>query len=886
MRKTFFTLLAASIALVACQKEADLNRESLGEKVTITLTASHDEQTKTTLSGTSAVWTSEDKVTVMYKQDGKSGWFTSESAAATSSDSYATATFTADLTSPDAGESAYAIYPANNLSQTVADKAKITIAATQHPTGTGFDGASDIMISKPFTPSTDPITTQFARANAVLKIKINNATLASEKLVSLEVEGENDLAGDVLVGLSDHEVKGIENGSHTVTAEYATANQFELGADGKFVYLIVKPQKLSSGEHLIINGVTRNYTFTKDITLTEDIYLNAGHIMPLNITITSITLTAKKDVIDYDATGLGTSGSYTTWSDIAGSVSDAVYEGRSYPNSDNFIQMNNSGIASTTSGGAISKVEVVWNSKTKDDGTRSLIVYGKNTAYSGQSDLASSSTYGKVIGSIVCGTSDYLNIDGYYEYIGIYATGGANYVDEVSFYWNNGKAATGLVWKKSGAKATTDTATMLTGDDTMPTIALDNPNSLTVVYASSDPSVATINSSTGAITLVGAGDTVISASYAGDETYKPDNQSYTLTVTDSRTSCATPSFSVAAGEVAENTVVRISSNTVNATVYYKVGSAPTTISYDGVSTLKDASDKPYIDVTIDVAKTIYAIAAKDDWKTSESVSAAYTIEGVATPLSAPTGVTITAMTPNSFNASWTASANADGYAWVLSSADDPGDIAAGNTKASGNIDSGSTVTLSKTGLTGDYSLSGKTSYYFYIKAKGSGSWSDSSYASDVKGYMIFDGDPLSSTATDAVTDKTYYSDFTLTFSSGAKKQAVQSGATNMFVDGQTILIGKTDAYINNNKSAVPGTISKFEIYANKGASTKVSVGVKFSASTIASYNATGAYTATLSTVDSVYDCSAKLVSNSKYFWYQVTNNNNSQVQFRILYTPD
>lgn len=720
MRKTLFALLAAGVTLVACQKEADLNRESLGEKVTITLTAAHDEQTKTTLSGTSAFWTSEDKVTVMYKQDGKSGWFTSKSAAATSSDSYATATFTAVLTTPDAGESAYAIYPANNLSQTVADKAKITIAATQHPTGTGFDGASDIMISKPFTPSTDPITTQFARANAVLKIKINNATLASEKLVSLEVEGENDLAGDVLVGLSDHEVKGIENGSHTVTAEYATANQFELGADGKFVYLIVKPQKLSSGEHLIINGVTRNYTFTKDITLTEDIYLNAGHIMPLNITVTSTTLTAKKDVIDYVATGLGTSGSYTTWSDIDGSVSDAVYEGRSYPNSDSYIQMNNCGIVSTSSGGAISKVEVVWNSKTKDDGTRSLVVYGKNTAYSGQSDLSSSSTYGKEIGSIVCGTSSYLNIDGYYEYIGIYATGGANYVDEVNFYWNNGKSATGLVWKKSGVKATTDTAEMLTGDDTMPTIALDNPNGLSVSYASSVPSVATINSSTGALVLVGAGSTVISASYVGDETYKPDEQSYTLTVTDSRTACATPSFSVAAGAVAENTSVRVKSDTPDATVYYKIGSAPTISSYDGVSTLKeDGTNKPYIDVTIDAAKTIYAIAVKDDWKDSSVGTAAYTIIGSTIPLSNPSSVAITAITRTSFTATWANDANASSYIWMLSTSStapastSDASVVVYGTQADASLTS-STWTLSKTSL----DIHGE--YFFYVQAIGDG----------------------------------------------------------------------------------------------------------------------------------------------------------------------
>lgn len=285
------TLFAGCIfGVVACQKEAlDQNSEvPTGKTVRMILNATQDDATKTVLDGTTAKWKESDKVTVMYEKNSGSGWYTQESGAASSSDSYATASFTVDLTDPNTGKNAYAIYPANNLTQSVSDKAKITIAATQHPTMTSFDGASDILISKPFTPS-GSVTTQFSRPGAILKIKINNATLSSEKLLSLSVTGANDLAGDVLVNLDGASVYGIENGSTTVTAEYESENQFTVGS-GYFVYLIVKPQTLAAGSTLTVEGETENYTFSKNITIPAGgIHLNAGHIVPLRIDITSTT---------------------------------------------------------------------------------------------------------------------------------------------------------------------------------------------------------------------------------------------------------------------------------------------------------------------------------------------------------------------------------------------------------------------------------------------------------------------------------------------------------------------------------------------------------------------------------------------------------------------
>ncbi len=73
-------------------------------------------------------------------------------------------------------------------------------------------------------------------------------------------------------------------------------------------------------------------------------------------------------------------------------------------------------------------------------------------------------------------------------------------------------------------------ATATVGEDfTEPTLTT-TPSGLTVTYSSSNTDVATVNSSTGEVTLVAAGTTTITASFAGNASYNEGSASYTLTV--------------------------------------------------------------------------------------------------------------------------------------------------------------------------------------------------------------------------------------------------------------------------------------------------------------------------------------------------------------------
>ena len=72
-------------------------------------------------------------------------------------------------------------------------------------------------------------------------------------------------------------------------------------------------------------------------------------------------------------------------------------------------------------------------------------------------------------------------------------------------------------------------ATATIGNEfTAPTLTI-SPEGLAVTYSSSDTDVATVDD-TGTITLVGAGTTTITATFAGNNSYNPGSASYTLTV--------------------------------------------------------------------------------------------------------------------------------------------------------------------------------------------------------------------------------------------------------------------------------------------------------------------------------------------------------------------
>lgn len=258
----------------------------------------------------------------------------------------------------------------------------------------------------------------------------------------------------------------------------------------------------------------------------------------------------RTDVITRDVL-TGSSTSYQSWTS-SGSASTAVYAGITTGGTGAVLKLKandnssspNAGIVSTISGGRLKSITVVWYGTSTNEGA-TLEIYGKGAAYEGVGDLyAASSKKGTKLGELVKvkdETSATLDITGDYTYVGLRAKDGSTvcFFDEIQIEWESDS------YSDPSSKTATQTTfidgksahSVILGESfTAPTAVVTETASsnavsgATVTYKSSIPGVATVNENTGAVSILATGTTIITASYAGDETYEASSATYTLTV--------------------------------------------------------------------------------------------------------------------------------------------------------------------------------------------------------------------------------------------------------------------------------------------------------------------------------------------------------------------
>lgn len=107
-------------------------------------------------------------------------------------------------------------------------------------------------------------------------------------------------------------------------------------------------------------------------------------------------------------------------------------------------------------------------------------------------------------------------------------TSGQSRLVKITITYIPGEDGPAVVLQDRGLKFSATTATATLGSTfTAPTLSGVTDG---VTYTSSNAAVATVNATTGAVTLVGAGSTTIKAAAAENDTYKAGEASYTLTV--------------------------------------------------------------------------------------------------------------------------------------------------------------------------------------------------------------------------------------------------------------------------------------------------------------------------------------------------------------------
>ena len=127
---------------------------------------------------------------------------------------------------------------------------------------------------------------------------------------------------------------------------------------------------------------------------------------------------------------------YKEWAGMPGSASKAVYAG--YTASGNAsIQLNDdnkAGIITTTSGGKVRRISVVWNGLTAN--ARSLAIYVSHTPFKSADDLYAKSTQGEFLNYLSMGwPSTSIQIKDDWEYIALRSYDKTLYITEIDIAW-------------------------------------------------------------------------------------------------------------------------------------------------------------------------------------------------------------------------------------------------------------------------------------------------------------------------------------------------------------------------------------------------------------------------------------------------------------------
>ncbi|MBP5390989.1 MAG: chitobiase/beta-hexosaminidase C-terminal domain-containing protein [Bacteroidales bacterium] len=546
MKKISIILFAAAaFALIGCSKN-DGESQTKTYKRTVTVNVTKGADTKTAVNeGTTAsyVWTEGDDAYFHVYENETEG--TVENV--TYTDKMKTATLTVSFDTPE-GTTNF-VYSAKFCKE-LSGSGNPKINANQSPAENSYDPAADVMIAEDISSQTALTSLQFSMDR---KVSVNKMTLtglvAGEKISKVEITFDKSVAG--------HYTGGDEN-PYSLNVKKLTLSYPDIAvpAGGSFpVYFVVAPNENIAFESVIVT--TDQHVYTKNTSCNPNpfegktITFACGKFTRFNMGManygsditsgTQYTLVESHDDLYSGATYLVVGNSSKTSKLYAlGEQKSNNRAGVEVTDDNSVITIDNTIAAHPVI------IEEVNGSYTLKDASSNLYLYTDNTTANSLLSQENIDDYAKWTISITNGVSVITNVgnttrgklcfnpnwqnnnpDSNPIFAG-YKSVPSNGTDNLALYVD---LSTCVVKADPELSYSTTSFDIDLGDSfTAPT--LTNPHNLSVSYSSSNTNVASVNSSTGAVTIEGAGTAVITANFGGDETYKSGSASYTINVTD------------------------------------------------------------------------------------------------------------------------------------------------------------------------------------------------------------------------------------------------------------------------------------------------------------------------------------------------------------------
>ena len=547
--KTFLKLSAlaavAATALVSCQVETFVPEEQGEVHITVkAVPQDFENETRTYIDNTNTIiWGTGEYMTIGVLAGETTVFATSSDDSANIWDGDSEAYFEFSLTPGETTDlyTYVGMYPAsaaidynaetpyNNNKNAAAFK--VSLPSTQTATASSYDPSAYIMVAKPesFTEVQDEWTASYRRATALNKVTLTNIP---EDIVSVEFTAPDEvyMAGRRYIDLTTGDSGDLYGDTRTETIEVRT----NLTGESKVVWFTSWETEIPVGStfKIVAKSATKSYTRTLTVA-NKSITFKEGYLNTLKVNMATADV---EDLENYAGNYIiGTkpadkwilmtsnnSNNYYTSLNTDVTVAPASVSDSDFSNVDDYIW-------------AVSKVQGGYAIKSLKTGKYIALTTEGNYANESDSPVA----FSLVIAADHKAT---VKSNSFTDRVLQYNSGSPRF----AFYTGTQKdiymipavvderETLTLAFDESAINLTPDETEDFTGQDVKAYLGEDEISGLTFTYSfDGDSEFGDVNENTGVVSLSGeAGTATVTASFDGNDDYKPATASYTITVTD------------------------------------------------------------------------------------------------------------------------------------------------------------------------------------------------------------------------------------------------------------------------------------------------------------------------------------------------------------------